>query len=116
LQELWAPLATSALVAGLEFFVILPILLAPALRPLFSVASAECFGAPADSIFPCPIISGTSADSPLESAGAGYPGSAVEDVPSASVTPRILQLNFFFSLLAKIRALPFLFLFALATP
>jgi hypothetical protein len=77
-------LATSALVAGLEFFVILPILLAPALRPLFSVASAECFGAPADSIFPCPIISGTSADSPLESAGAGYPGSAVEDVPSAS--------------------------------
>jgi 3D (Asp-Asp-Asp) domain-containing protein len=28
-----------------------------------------------------------------------------------NVTPRILQLNFFFSLLAKIRALPFLFLF-----
>jgi hypothetical protein len=27
------------------------------------------------------------------------------------VTPRILQLNFFFSLLAKIRALPFPFLF-----
>ena len=33
-----------------------------------------------------------------------------------SVTPRILQLNFFFSLLAKIRALPFLFLFSLAKP
>jgi hypothetical protein len=32
------------------------------------------------------------------------------------VTPRILQLNFFFSLLAKIRALPFLFLFSLAKP
>jgi hypothetical protein len=32
------------------------------------------------------------------------------------VTPRILQLNFFFSLLAKIRALPFLFLFPLAKP
>jgi hypothetical protein len=32
------------------------------------------------------------------------------------VTPRILQLNFFFSLLAKIRALPFLFLFSLARP
>jgi hypothetical protein len=30
---------------------------------------------------------------------------------SVSVTPRILQLNFFFSLLAKIRALPFLFFF-----
>jgi hypothetical protein len=30
---------------------------------------------------------------------------------SPSVTPRILQLNFFFSLLAKIRALPFLFRF-----
>jgi hypothetical protein len=28
-----------------------------------------------------------------------------------SVTPRILQSNFFFSLLAKIRALPFLFFF-----
>ena len=27
------------------------------------------------------------------------------------VTPRILQLNFFFSLLAKIRALPFFFFF-----
>jgi hypothetical protein len=34
----------------------------------------------------------------------------------ANVTPRILQLNFFFSLLAKIRALPFLFLFPLAKP
>jgi hypothetical protein len=33
-----------------------------------------------------------------------------------SVTPRILQLNFFFSLLAKIRALPFLFLFPFAKP
>jgi hypothetical protein len=33
-----------------------------------------------------------------------------------SVTPRILQLNFFFSLLAKIRALPFPFLFPLAKP
>jgi hypothetical protein len=32
------------------------------------------------------------------------------------VTPRILQLNFFFSLLAKIRALPFPFLFPLAKP
>jgi hypothetical protein len=32
------------------------------------------------------------------------------------VTPQILQLNFFFSLLAKIRALPFLFLFPLAKP
>jgi hypothetical protein len=32
------------------------------------------------------------------------------------VTPRILQLNFFFSLLAKIRALPFLFLFPFAKP
>jgi hypothetical protein len=33
-----------------------------------------------------------------------------------AVTPRILQLNFFFSLLAKIRALPFIFLFPLAKP
>jgi hypothetical protein len=33
-----------------------------------------------------------------------------------NVTPRILQLNFFFSLLAKIRALPFLFLFPFAKP
>jgi hypothetical protein len=32
------------------------------------------------------------------------------------VTPRILQLNFFFSLLAKIRALPFPFLFPFAKP
>jgi hypothetical protein len=32
------------------------------------------------------------------------------------VTPRILQLNFSFSLLAKIRALPFPFLFPLAKP
>jgi hypothetical protein len=30
------------------------------------------------------MIFGTSAYSPLEPAGAGYPGSAVEDVPSAS--------------------------------
>jgi hypothetical protein len=33
-----------------------------------------------------------------------------------TVTPRILQLNFFFSLLAKIRALPFPFLFPFAKP
>jgi hypothetical protein len=33
-----------------------------------------------------------------------------------TVTPRILQLNFFFSLLAKIRALPFPFRFPLAKP
>lgn len=42
-----------------------------------------------------------------------------DKVPASAVppvTPRILQLNFFFSLLAKIRALPFLFLFPLAKP
>jgi hypothetical protein len=50
----------------------------------FSVALAECFGAPIDSNFSRPFISGTSADSPLEPVGAGYPGSAVEDVPLAS--------------------------------
>jgi hypothetical protein len=33
-----------------------------------------------------------------------------------AVTPRILQLIFFLSLLAKIRALPFPFLFPLAKP
>jgi hypothetical protein len=38
------------------------------------------------------------------------------DIHSHDVTPRILQLNFFFSLLAKIRALPFPFLFPLAKP
>jgi hypothetical protein len=48
------------------------------------VALAECFGAPADSIFSCPIIFGTSTDSSLELAGAGCLGSAVEDVPSTS--------------------------------
>jgi hypothetical protein len=36
---------------------------------------------------------------------------AVGQTVGVPVTPRILQLNFFFSLLAKIRALPFLFLF-----
>jgi hypothetical protein len=51
---------------------------------IFSVASAECFSTLADSIFSCPIISGTSVDSPLEPVGVGYPGSTVEDVPSAS--------------------------------
>jgi hypothetical protein len=40
----------------------------------------------------------------------------VARVEGDGVTPRILQLNFFFSLLAKIRALPFLFLFPLAKP
>jgi hypothetical protein len=41
---------------------------------------------------------------------------AVRSQGLAAVTPRILQLNFFFSLLAKIRALPFPFLFPLAKP
>jgi hypothetical protein len=41
---------------------------------------------------------------------------AVENAQGTSVTPRILQLNFFFSLLAKIRALPFPFLFPFAKP
>jgi hypothetical protein len=44
------------------------------------------------------------------------PGVIILATSTPGVTPRILQLNFFFSLLAKIRALPFLFLFALATP
>jgi hypothetical protein len=48
------------------------------------VASAECFGALADSIFSYPIISSTSVDSSLEPAGAGCPGSTVEGVPSTS--------------------------------
>jgi hypothetical protein len=44
-------------------------------------------------------------------------GHAYHQFPRVSdVTPRILQLNFFFSLLAKIRALPFPFLFPLAKP
>jgi hypothetical protein len=51
---------------------------------VFSVASVECFGAPTDSIFSCPIISGSSADSSLEPAGAGCHGSAVEGAPSTS--------------------------------
>jgi hypothetical protein len=43
-------------------------------------------------------------------------GDAAACPHKGTVTPRILQLNFFFSFLAKIRALPFLFLFALAKP
>jgi hypothetical protein len=41
---------------------------------------------------------------------------SVGDEDYDDVTPRILQLNFFFSLLAKIRALPFPFLFPFAKP
>jgi hypothetical protein len=46
----------------------------------------------------------------------GQSGAPPDTVRCGFVTPRILQLNFFFSLLAKIRALPFLFLFPLARP
>jgi hypothetical protein len=38
-------------------------------------------------------------------------GTLTDPMHARTVTPRILQLNFFFSLLAKIRALPFPFLF-----
>jgi hypothetical protein len=51
---------------------------------VFSLASVGRFDAPADSALSCPITLGTSADSPLELTGARYPGSAVEDVHSAS--------------------------------
>jgi hypothetical protein len=50
----------------------------------FSKALAECFGAPADSIFSCPIIFGILADSSLEPAVVGCPSSAVEGVLSTS--------------------------------
>jgi hypothetical protein len=51
---------------------------------VFSLASVGRFGTPVDSVFSCPITFGTSVDSPLELIGAGYPGSTMEDVPSAS--------------------------------
>jgi hypothetical protein len=51
---------------------------------VFSLASIGRFGASADSAFSYPIAFGTSGDSPLAPSGAGYSGSAVEEVPSAS--------------------------------
>ena len=52
----------------------------------------------------------------LDAVAAGPSAVLATTFEAEIVTPRILQLNFFFSLLAKIRALPFPFLFPLAKP
>jgi hypothetical protein len=51
---------------------------------VFSLASAGRFGASASSIFSCPAIFGTSADSSLALAGVGYSSSEAEEIPSTS--------------------------------
>jgi hypothetical protein len=55
-------------------------------------ASAGRFGAPADSALSYPITFETLADSPLELTGVRYPGSAVEDVPSASFDTLVVSM------------------------